>query len=99
MEGADIYQIAKNCRTSVEMIEKYYGRTCNQCHADQEKQERQEGHPEHSGFAPTSGAGNGCVDLKEGSDKSGKIGGNPHRSEGHLPIWLVQTADARRRAP
>ena len=25
MEGADIYQIAKNCRTSVDMIEKYYG--------------------------------------------------------------------------
>jgi hypothetical protein len=24
MEGADIYQIAKTCRTSVEMIEKYY---------------------------------------------------------------------------
>lgn len=24
MEGADIYQIAKNCGTSVEMIEKYY---------------------------------------------------------------------------
>ena len=24
MEDADIYQIAKNCRTSVEMIEKYY---------------------------------------------------------------------------
>jgi hypothetical protein len=24
MEAADIYQIAKNCRTSVEMIEKYY---------------------------------------------------------------------------
>ena len=24
MEGADIYQIAKNCRTSVEMIEKNY---------------------------------------------------------------------------
>src|SRR6201999_3558798 len=24
MEGADIYQIAKNCRTSVEIIEKYY---------------------------------------------------------------------------
>ncbi|HVX12040.1 MAG TPA: hypothetical protein VHC22_12740 [Pirellulales bacterium] len=24
MEGADIYQIAKNCRTSVEMIEKFY---------------------------------------------------------------------------
>jgi hypothetical protein len=24
MEGADIYQIAKNCRTSVEMIGKYY---------------------------------------------------------------------------
>jgi len=24
MEGANIYQIAKNCRTSVEMIEKYY---------------------------------------------------------------------------
>jgi hypothetical protein len=24
MEGADIYQIARNCRTSVEMIEKYY---------------------------------------------------------------------------
>jgi hypothetical protein len=23
MEGADIYQIAKNCRTSVEMIEKH----------------------------------------------------------------------------
>jgi hypothetical protein len=27
MEGADIYQIAKNCRTSVEMIEKF-GRVC-----------------------------------------------------------------------
>ncbi|WP_373474409.1 site-specific integrase [Sphingorhabdus sp.] len=26
LEGADIYQVAKNCRTSVEMIEKYYGR-------------------------------------------------------------------------
>jgi integrase len=24
MEGADIYQVAKNCRTSVEMIQKYY---------------------------------------------------------------------------
>jgi integrase len=24
LEGADIYQIAKNCRTSVEMIERYY---------------------------------------------------------------------------
>jgi hypothetical protein len=24
MDGADISQIAKNCRTSVEMIEKYY---------------------------------------------------------------------------
>src|SRR6185503_14088015 len=24
MEGADIYQIAKNCRMSVEMIEKFY---------------------------------------------------------------------------
>ncbi len=24
MEGADICQIPKNCRTSVEMIEKYY---------------------------------------------------------------------------
>ncbi|MDE1148634.1 MAG: hypothetical protein PW843_18795 [Azospirillaceae bacterium] len=24
MDGADIYQIAKNCRTSVEMIEKHY---------------------------------------------------------------------------
>jgi hypothetical protein len=23
-EGADIYQVAKNCRTSVEMIEKHY---------------------------------------------------------------------------
>lgn len=26
MEGADIYQVAKNCRTSVEMIEKHYAR-------------------------------------------------------------------------
>jgi hypothetical protein len=24
MEGADIYQLAKNCRTSVEMIQKHY---------------------------------------------------------------------------
>jgi hypothetical protein len=45
MEGADIYQIAKNCRTSVEMIEKYYAahiktfarRRCDQRHATQEK--------------------------------------------------------------
>ena len=26
LEGTDIYQVAKNCRTSVEMIEKFYGR-------------------------------------------------------------------------
>lgn len=26
LEGADIYQVAKNCRTSVEMIEKFYGK-------------------------------------------------------------------------
>ena len=26
LEGADIYQVAKNCRTSVEMIEKFYAR-------------------------------------------------------------------------
>lgn len=26
LEGADIYQVAKNCRTSVEIIEKCYGR-------------------------------------------------------------------------
>lgn len=26
MEGADIYQVAKNCRTSVEMIEKHYAK-------------------------------------------------------------------------
>ena len=26
MEGADIYQVAKNCRTSVEMIEKFYAK-------------------------------------------------------------------------
>ncbi|UQR61706.1 hypothetical protein LRP30_33570 [Bradyrhizobium sp. C-145] len=24
MEGADVYQIAKNCRTSVQMIEDFY---------------------------------------------------------------------------
>ncbi|WP_367386470.1 hypothetical protein [Lentilitoribacter sp. EG35] len=24
LEGADIYQVAKNCRTSVEMIERHY---------------------------------------------------------------------------
>jgi hypothetical protein len=24
IEGADIYQVAKNCRTSIEMIEKHY---------------------------------------------------------------------------
>ncbi|MDY0028987.1 MAG: hypothetical protein RBR86_03495 [Pseudobdellovibrionaceae bacterium] len=29
MEGADIYQIAKNCRASVEMIEKYYAAHLN----------------------------------------------------------------------
>jgi hypothetical protein len=26
LEGADIYQVAKNCRTSVEMIEKFYAK-------------------------------------------------------------------------
>jgi len=31
MEGADIYQIAKNCRTSVEMIEKYYASHIKTC--------------------------------------------------------------------
>jgi hypothetical protein len=59
MEGADIYQIAKNCRTSVEMIlrgahQDLARRRCNQRPADQEKQERQESRPEHSGFTATS---------------------------------------------
>ena len=31
MERADIYQIAKNCRTSVGMIEKYYAVHINLC--------------------------------------------------------------------
>jgi hypothetical protein len=38
MEGADIYEIAKNCRTSVEMIEKYYAahlKTNLDAHRDQ----------------------------------------------------------------
>jgi hypothetical protein len=71
VEGADIYQIAKNCHTSVEMIEKYYAahiktsprRRCDQPHAAQEKQERQESHPEHSSAIGTRGTGNGCVNL------------------------------------
>jgi hypothetical protein len=62
MEGADTHQIAKNCRTSVEMSEKYYcgahqdlaRRRCDQRQAAQEKQERQESHPEHSDFTATS---------------------------------------------
>ena len=29
IEGAEIYQIAKNCRTRVEMIEKYYASHIN----------------------------------------------------------------------
>jgi len=29
LEGADIYQVAKNCRTSVEMVEKYYAAHLN----------------------------------------------------------------------
>lgn len=29
LEGANIYEVAKNCRTSVEMIEKFYGRHLN----------------------------------------------------------------------
>lgn len=31
MEGADIYQLAKNCRTSVEMIEKHYAVHLKNC--------------------------------------------------------------------
>ncbi len=33
LEGADIYQIAKNCRTSVEMIEKHYAAHLKNCPA------------------------------------------------------------------
>ena len=47
MEGADIYQVAKNCRTSVEMIEKHYAAhikntldaSADQCHALRRPQE------------------------------------------------------------
>lgn len=57
MEGADIYQIAENCRTSVESIEKIprgasqdlARRCCHPCHAAQEEQESSHG---NSGFTP-----------------------------------------------
>jgi integrase len=56
MEGADIYQIAKNCRTSVEMIEKFYAahiKTMLDATAinvrkgtiQRERQDRERGHP------------------------------------------------------
>jgi hypothetical protein len=61
MEGADIYQIAKNCRTSVEMIEKYAAHIKTSLDAAainvmraQERQERQESNPEHSSLTATS---------------------------------------------
>jgi hypothetical protein len=53
-EGADIYQIAKNCRTSVEMIEKFYAshlantlnaaaiNVCAQAEEGRGRQEREE---------------------------------------------------------
>lgn len=49
MEGADIYQIAKNCRTSVEMIEKFYGAHIkNTLNADAINVRR----PKSSGYRP-----------------------------------------------
>jgi len=64
MEGADIYQIAKNCRISVEMIEKYYAAhlktsldsaAINVMRPKKNKkgQESQESHPEHSSATGT----------------------------------------------
>ena len=59
MEGADIYQIAKNCRTSVEMIEKYYashikntpGRRGDQCPQVEKPDRRPAGRKPISGQA------------------------------------------------
>ena len=67
MEGADIYQIAKNCRTSVEMIEKYYAAhiktrldapRSTSCGPKSTKTKGNQNPPEIPGFAADWGSGN-----------------------------------------
>ncbi len=61
MEGANVYQIANNCRTSVEMIEKYYAAHIKtsldpvainvmRVQEKQEREEREESDSERAGF-------------------------------------------------
>jgi len=66
MEGADIYQIAKNCHTSAEMIEKYYAAhiktsldtVATNVMRPKKSKKRQERNPQHSGFtAPPDDGG------------------------------------------
>ena len=65
MEGADIYQIAKNCRTSVEMIEKFYAahiKNMIDAAAVNVRRERSDDRPKKRGAKakrPTAGKGNG----------------------------------------
>jgi hypothetical protein len=58
LEGADIYQIAKNCRTSVEMIQKHYAvhlkntldAAAINVRRDKVKPAQVKGKPRHRGF-------------------------------------------------
>jgi integrase len=65
MEGADIYQIAKNCRTSVEMIEKFYAahiKNVIDAAAVNVRRDRSDGRPKTrgtNGKRPTAGGSGG----------------------------------------
>lgn len=66
MEGADIYQIAKNCRTSVEMIEKHYAahiKTALDTAAINVRRERPRPAKEHKALAQRA---------KQGQEQDGK---------------------------
>jgi len=71
MEGADIYQIAKNCRTSVEMIEKFYAAHIKTTldaaaiNVRRPKASRRQHQPGQSGARSTSRPDTGPANLQE----------------------------------
>jgi len=89
MEGADIYQIAKNCLTSVQMIEKFYAARlkhirccCYQC--PQEEARSKDGADGHRGRLGLSHEADEGPPLLEAE-------GPPSLAEGPLSFSFLRT--------
>lgn len=102
MEGADIYQIAKNCRTSVEMIQKFYAshivNTLDAAAINVRKKRRNDKSADEGNEGstkkprPRSGAG-----AKETRPRNGGSAKTPakakasNRAKARTPTWVART--------